>query len=64
MPRRSTRERREPDRYKAGINSVTATDNKQLLGLKTKLLVFAELVKIVQLEPDEVANVLLKLASN
>jgi hypothetical protein len=31
MPRRSTRERREPDRYKAGINSVTVTDNKQLL---------------------------------
>jgi hypothetical protein len=26
--------------------------------------VFAELVKIVQLEPDEVANVLSKLASN
>jgi hypothetical protein len=65
MPRRSTRARHEPDRFQAGVNSVTLTNTKQL-DVKDKLLVLTEILSTgcVHIDPRDMAQILAKLATN
>jgi transposase InsO family protein len=65
MPRRSTRARHEPDRFQAGVNSVTLTNTKQL-DVKDKLLVLTEILSTgcVHIDPRDMAQILAKLVTN